>query len=255
SDTLDGAIRLGLVAYGVVHLLVAWLAVQLALGDNEGEASSRGAMQQLAEQPFGQALIWGVAVGMAILVFWRLLEAAVGHRQDDGSRRARLRLGSLLKAVIYGAVGYSALATALGHGSGSGGRSPTARLMDHAVGPWIVGAVGVTVVGYGARHVFRGLTEKFADDLTSEGRSGDSGTLYVALGKAGYVAKGAAIAVVGGLFVYSATSHDPGKSGGLDEALRTILRQPFGPYLLGAVALGIGAYGLFCFARARHLST
>ena len=67
-------------------------------------------------------------------------------------------------------------------------------------------------------------------------------------------AKGIAIAIVGGLFIYAAITHEPQKSGGLDQALRTVLEQPFGPFLLGVIAVGIICYGLFCFARARHLS-
>ena len=44
SDWLDHAIRAGLVAYGVVHLLIAWLAIQLALGEKADSASNSGAM-------------------------------------------------------------------------------------------------------------------------------------------------------------------------------------------------------------------
>ncbi|MET3960910.1 hypothetical protein ABIE44_000844 [Marmoricola sp. OAE513] len=252
---MDAGIRLGLVAYGVVHLLIAWLGLQLALGDNEGNADSAGAMRQLAEQPFGEALTWAVAIGMGILVVWRLLEASAGHRELDGKERWRSRAVSLGKAVVYAGVGLSALKVAAGAGSSSRGRSTTARLMDLPAGTLLVGLVGVAIIGYGARHVVRGLTEKFAEHLTGEGRTGETGAVYLALGKAGYTAKGLSIAAVGSLFLYSALSHDPTKSGGLDQALRTVLQQPFGPYLLGAISVGFAAYGLFCFARARHLST
>lgn len=252
---MDAAIRLGLVAYGVVHLLVAFLAVQLALGHSSGKASSQGAMHELATKPFGVVLIWAVAVGMLLLVVWRLLEAAVGHHEEEGPKRWRLRAGSLGKAVVYGAVGTSALKVATGAGSSSNGRTTTARLMDLPAGPWIVGLMGALIIGYGANQARRGLTEKFAENLSAEGRSGDAGATYLVLGKAGYLAKGLSVAVVGTLFGYAAVTHEPRKSGGLDEALRTVLAQPFGPYLLGAIAAGIACYGLFCFARARHLST
>ncbi|HEX8780027.1 MAG TPA: DUF1206 domain-containing protein, partial [Nocardioides sp.] len=53
SDALDHAVRAGLVVYGVVHLLIGWLALQVALGDSEGQASSAGALHQVVEQPFG----------------------------------------------------------------------------------------------------------------------------------------------------------------------------------------------------------
>ena len=54
SDWLDHAVRAGLVAYGVVHLLIGWLAVQLALGDRSEKASTKGALAELAQQPFGR---------------------------------------------------------------------------------------------------------------------------------------------------------------------------------------------------------
>jgi hypothetical protein len=60
--------------------------------------------------------------------------------------------------------------------------------------------------------------------------------------------------VVGGLFVAAAYTHHAKKSGGLDQALHTVLQQPFGPVLLILIGAGIACYGLFCFARARHLS-
>ncbi len=255
SDVLDTAIRIGLVAYGVVHLLIAWLAFQLALGDDEGEASNEGALQSLAGQPFGEVLIWAVAIGMLFLVCWRLLEGTVGHRDAEDDKRPLLRAGSFGKAVIYGAVGFSALRVATGSGSGGGGRSMTARLMDLPAGPWIVGLVGIGIVTYGANMIRRGLTEKYREHLTAEGKSGDAGSAYLVLGKFGYLTKGVAISIVGGLFGYAAVSHDPEKSGGLDQALHTVLDKPFGPVLLGLIALGIGSYGLFCLARARYLST
>ncbi|MFL6153992.1 MAG: DUF1206 domain-containing protein [Ornithinibacter sp.] len=253
SDWLDHAVRIGLVAYGVVHLMVAWLAAQLALGDRQGSASSKGALQQLAQQPFGEVLVWLVALGMFLLVLWRVLEAALGHREEE--HRTRKRLVSALKAVLYAAIGISALGVAMGSGGGSNGTDSTTRkLMDLPAGPWIVGAVGLAVIGYGVALCVQAWTEKFAKHLSWEGKTGDTGTAYLWFGKAGYVAKGVATAIVGGLFVYAAATHDPKKSGGLDQALQKVLQQPFGQVLLLVIAAGIACYGLFCFARARHLS-
>jgi hypothetical protein len=257
SDWLDHAIRAGLVAYGVVHLLIAWLAIQLALGEKADSASNSGAMQYLAEQPLGGVLVWLVAVGMFLLVVWRLLEFAFGYRDEsDETKRWRKRATSLGKAVIYGAIGWSAVQTATGSGGGKGGGtdSTTAKLMQLPGGQLIVGAVGIAIIAYGGSLVYRGWTEKFREHLDAQGQSGTDGSAYVKLGKAGYIAKGISIALVGGLFGYAAITHDPKKSGGLDQALQTVLEQPFGQVLLIAIGLGIAAYGIFCFARAKHLS-
>jgi hypothetical protein len=255
SKWFDHAIQAGLVAYGVVHLLVAWLAVQLALGDKEGQASNSGAMQYLVKQPMGEVLVWLIAIGMLLLVVWRLLEAAFGFDEEsDDTKRWRKRATSLGKAILYGALGFSALKTALGSGGGgSGSDGMTAKVMQMPGGQLIVGAIGLAIIGYGISLVVRGWTEKFREHLDAQGQSGQDGSAYVTLGKVGYIAKGISIAVVGGLFVYAAITHEAKKSGGLDQALQTVLKQPFGQVLLIAIGLGIGAYGLFCFARAKHL--
>jgi hypothetical protein len=255
SDWLDHAVRIGLVTYGVVNLLIAWLALQLALGESSGKASSTGAMHQLAQQPLGGVLVWVVAVGMFLLVVWRLVEAAAGHRDEDGTDRIRKRLVSLGKAVMYAVVGYSALKVALNADSKSGsGSDSTATIMGWPGGQWIVALIGVAAMAYGVNLVRRAWTEKFREHLTGEGQGGDAGRAYIWFGKAGYSAKGVAFLVIGGLFVYAGVTHEAKQAGGLDDALHKVLQQPFGPVLLGLIAIGIGCYGLFCFARARHLS-
>ena len=253
SDWLDGAARVGLVAFGLVHLVIGWLALQLAVGDRSGKASSDGAVRELAEQPFGLVLVWLVAVGMFLLMVWRLVEAALGHREDDGFERTRHRLTSAGRGVVYGYISWSAFAVATGSGSSSGGTdSTTAKVMDLPGGQLLVAAVGVAIAGVGVALARKAWTDRFAKEMDSKGLSGRSGTLYLWLGRVGCVAKGIAFAIVGGLFCYAAATHEPDKSGGLDQALSKVLDQPFGPLLLGAIALGFVAHGLFCFAQARY---
>lgn len=255
SDWVDHAARIGLLAYGVVHLVVAWLALQVAFGESSEKASSTGAMHALAGQPLGAFLVWAVAIGMFLLVGWRLLEGGLGHRDEDGAHLWRKRAGSLGKAVIYGSIAVTAAQVALGDSeSGGGSDGYTTQLMRMPGGQVLVGAVGVAIMTYGVRYVWKGWTEEFLKHLDGKGRSGDTGTAYRLLGTVGHVAKGAAILVVGGLFVWAALTHDPKRSGGLDQALQKIAEQPLGQALLTAVALGIGCFGLYCFARARHLS-
>jgi hypothetical protein len=254
SSWLDRGVRFGMITYGIVHLVVAWLAVQLALGQRHQNASQKGAMQTLAQQPFGPFLLWLIAIGMSVLTLWRVLEALVGHREYDGGKRVRRRLVSAFKAVIYGYLAYLAFRFAIGAGSSSSTTHFTATLMDQPYGRWLVGLVGVAIAAYGVQYARRGWTEKFMEDLDVRGSTGDAGTAYRWIGKVGYIAKGIAFVVVGGLFVAAGVTHHAKKSGGLDQALHTVLQQPFGPFLLIVIAAGIACYGLFCFVRARHLS-
>lgn len=254
SDALDHVIRGGLVAYGVIHILVGWLAVQIAFGEKSQQASGTGALEYLAQQPLGGVLIWVVAIGMAALVFWRLLEAWQAFHTEDGADRAKGVVSQLFKGVLYAVLAFSALQVALGQSGGGGGTdSMTADLMRMTAGQLLVGAIGLGVLAYGGYYVYQGWTEKFLEKLDGRPRSSEGSSAYRWLGKAGFIAKGIAIGVIGGLFLYAAATHDPKKSGGLDQALQEIVQQPFGQLLLTLVGVGIACYGLFAFARARHL--
>jgi hypothetical protein len=255
SDWIDWVARAGLVAYGVVYVLIGWLALQLAWGDRSGKPSSSGALRELAQQPFGGVLIWVVSIGMFLLALWQLLEAGFGHRDEEGKKRLAKRLASVGKAVVYVVIGFSGVKIAIGSGSsGKGEETFTAKLMNLPAGQVLVAVVGLAIIGFGIFQLYRAWTEGFADKLDGEGRSGKSGTAYIAFGKAGYTARGVAFAIVGGLFVYAAVTHNAKKSGGLDQALFEVLDQPFGPVLLTLVAIGLVCFGLFTFAQARHLS-
>ena len=254
SDWMDHAVRVGLVSYGIVHLIVAWLAIRLALGDAGGNASGQGALHELAQNTAGQISLYVVAAGFAALVVWQAMEAIWGHRDEDGAKRLGKRLTSAGKVVIYLSLGVTAFKTAIGSSSGGGGTDGmTAKLMGAPFGPVLVGAVGVGILVVAGFLVYRGLAETFRDKLDVKGTVGTDGRAYVVLGKVGYVSKGVAIAIVGVLFLYAAFTHDPNKSGGLDQALHKVLQQPFGAPILVVIALGLACYGLFCFAWARHL--
>jgi Domain of Unknown Function (DUF1206) len=252
SDALDVAARAGLITYGIVYLLIAWLALQLAFGNAHGDkASSKGAFEYLAQQSFGKLLLWAVVIGLALLVLWRLLEAVFGQDDQDGSSWGK-RAVSAGKAVVYGALALSAARVATGSNSGKGAKGWTAKLLDLPAGPLIVIAVGAAIAVYGGTNIYRGWKEKFLEELSIGGKTGDAGRAYRMFGKVGYIAKGIALVLVGVLIAYAGANHDAKQSRGLDGALRQLLHQPFGQTLLIAIAVGLAAYGLFCFARARH---
>lgn len=248
SPAYSVLVTVGLICYGIVHLLIAWTAVQLAWGGGGQEASSSGALKELAAQPFGQVLLLVVAVGLLTLVLWQGLEAAIGHTRFDGTKRTVKRLSSIGKAVVYAALGVSAARTALTASSGGTSEETlTSRLMSVPAGAVLVGLVGVVVAIFGVTQVVRGIRRTFLEDLDGGVSKGQQ-----TVGVAGFAAKGAAFIVMGGLFALAAFTTDPEKAGGMDDALRTLREQPFGPYLLTVMAAGIACFGLYCFVWSKH---
>jgi hypothetical protein len=63
--------------------------------------------------------------------------------------------------------------------------------------------------------------------------------------------------IIGGFLIHAGLAADPTEARGLDGALAVLAQQPYGPWLLGVVALGLVAYGLFCLSQAlyRRVST
>ncbi len=243
SKTYDIAITTGLVAYGVVHLLIAWIALQLAFGKSSQEASHGGALHELSGNPLGGVLLWIVAIGLFSLVVWRVLELSLGHLDLEK------KVSSVGRAIVYLVLGINAVKIAVGSGGSSSGgqRTVSARLMAHGGGRVLVVAIGIGIVAVGCYHVYKAITKKFTEDLV-----GGVSDTTVLLGQIGYGAKGVAYVVVGVLFGWAAIDYDPQKAGGLDTALRTIKGQPFGSVLLTVLAIGIAAFGGYCFVWSRN---
>src|SRR5687767_4015477 len=108
---LDALVRGGLVAYGIVYLLLGWLAIQLLVDDPDGPVNKSHALHELAKQDGGAILLWVAAVGFGALVVWQLLEAWLGHRSKDGAKRLWARGMSLGRAGLYGVLAVSAAKT------------------------------------------------------------------------------------------------------------------------------------------------
>ncbi|KAA1423092.1 DUF1206 domain-containing protein [Mumia zhuanghuii] len=254
SKALETGARIGLAAYGVVHLLIAWIALQVAWSGG-GDASQGGALAMMSDNPVGVALLWVTAIGFVALVFWQLSDAVFGFADEDGAKKAFKKAKAAGRAVLYGFLAGLAFKSAMGSGGGSGNgeETLTARIMSAPAGRWLVGIIGVAIVAAGLYQGYRGLSRRFENELDSSATSGTSGTAIVRLGQVGYTAKGIALTIIGILFVIAAIDYDPQKAGGLDDALKTVREQPFGPFLLTLVAVGLAAFGAYCFGWARHV--
>jgi hypothetical protein len=233
--------RLGYGANGVIHLLLAYLTARIALGGGK-QASASGALSTLAKEPVGQVLLWVIAVGFTLLALWQLTELFTRHEAFEKAKAGG-------KLVVYGALAWTSFTFASGGRTSSNKQTKdfTVTLMQAPAGRVLVGLVGVAILGIAGYHVYKGWREKFLEDLKE-----DPGRWAVVAAKVGYIAKGIALAAVGILFVAAALQHRVGKTTGLDGALRSMRDLPAGTVILLGIALGLMAYGVYSFARARY---
>lgn len=255
SASLKLLARAGLIAYGVVHLLIGWLAVQIAWGGSDSKsADTSGALKTLASQPFGKILLWLVAVGLVALALWQASEVIWGYRNREGAKRMRKQVTSGAVAIIYAALGVSAASVALGSESSSSQsqKHATSGVLAWPAGRVILVVTGLIIIVVGVANVVKGVKKSFAEEIDTSSMSPVARKGVARLGQIGYLAKGVALGLVGGLLSYATLSFDQQKAQGLDGAMQTILAQPFGRLLLTAVALGFAAFGVFALLQSRY---
>ncbi len=244
--------RVGILAYGLTHILIAGLALQVAFGQGGEKADQSGAFQAIAQQPFGRVLLWVLVVGFVAVALWRLELTIWGYSYvSDRAKFIRKRVTSGAKVLVFVVLAVLAGGIAVGGGGGGGQQTATADVFGLPGGQFIVGAIGIGILAVGVVKAVEGWRKKFLDDMDvpSDRRARE---VLGRLGQIGSVAKGVSIGLIGVLVVVAAIRFRPDEATGLDAALKGLAGQPFGPYLLIAVALGLGAYGVFCFFDARY---
>lgn len=247
SEGFKKAARIGHVANGILHLVIGVLAWQIAFGGGAESADQSGAAKMLAGNPLGMVLVWVTALGCVLLALFHLASVVWGGPE----LKERVKAGA--KAVVFAAIGFTFGAVGVGasQDSGSSAQSATATVMSHPLGGVAIMLAGAVVIVVGGYHVYKGVTRKFAEDLTSPSHSEVSRALTVT-GVVGYVAKGIVLAVVGVLFILAVAKNDPQENSGMDGAMKTLLDQPFGVWLLAAIGVGLMLYGVFQFLRSRY---
>jgi hypothetical protein len=248
--------RFGYVAKGVVYVIVGILAVMTAVGVGGSIEDSSGAIETIAQQPFGRILVSLTALGLIGYVIWCSVQAIMDtENKGTNTKGIVARIGFVVSGITYAGLAFLAGRMAMG-GGGSGGDSSkqalTAKLMSQPFGLWLVGAVGLIVIGVGLFHFYQAYKAKFMQEYKSGEMSVTERRWAKRLGQFGLSARGVTFCIIGGFFIVAAMQADPNEAKGLSGALSTLARQPYGPWLLGVVALGLVAYGVYCFSRARY---
>jgi hypothetical protein len=258
SDWTERAGRLGLVARGVVYVLLGIIAFRIATGGAaaSGETADKGgALQLLAEQPLGGLLLALLALGLASYAAWRLVEAFVYRSAKEHKEWAK-RAGYLGRAIAYGGAAFAAVSV-LRHRSGGGAGAASEHTWTSVILGWgtigqlMIGAVGLGFLAAGAWNAYRAVTRKFEEKLVEREMSHREEQAVVVIGTAGLLGRAVAFAAIGWFVAKAAVEADPNKPLGLDESLRQLAQGSFGPLVLGLVALGLFLFGLYSMAEAR----
>jgi hypothetical protein len=254
SRGFEALARFGLVARGVVYAIIGLLALLVALDAGGRATDQRGALETIADKPFGTLLVVLLAIGLAGYALWRLSRAALGRGKEQQDETGD-RVAALASGIAYAFLCATAIGIIVGGGSsrgGSGPKSATGGVLGWTGGTWLVGATGVVLIGVAGYQAYKGLGRRFLDDAKTGEMSEQVRRAYTALGVFGHTARAIVFALIGYGLIHAAVTFDPNKAIGLDGALRELARASYGPLLLGIVAAGLIGFAAYSIADARY---
>lgn len=244
--------RFGLSAKGVVYCLLGFIAFRAAFelgGQSSREATQSGAIKQIKDWPAGLVVLGVLALGLVCYSLWRFVEALGPDGREKRKWPKRV-------AYLFSGLGYLAIALTayqlMNNEYREGGDSKqqwAARIMQLDFGDWLLGAGALLIAGIGIYQIYYGLSEKYRKHV--QGMSQDTTSrILLRSGKIGYVARGLVWIIIGWLLFNAARHHNASEAGDTSKAFNFIESASQGSLILGAIGVGLAAYGVFSFIRA-----
>lgn len=255
---LERLMQWGWIAKGVVYTVMGVTAARIARQEPVADdASPDGSIKSIAEAPFGRTLLGVMMVGLVLYTIWRILSVALitGNGLDEWSHR----VGYAFSGTFYGLLAYAAgkaAITGIDPEESSTVEDLSASVMEVTAGRTMVGIAGVVTICIGVYFaVHKGLQRSFAGDLDGvderlTANQPKRRALLIA-GVFGWLGRGFVTALVGFFVLRAAVQFDPNEARGFDKALREIADTTTGSIIVFACAVGLIAYGVFCFFSHR----
>jgi hypothetical protein len=248
--------RLGYAAKGLVYFIVV-LAAQAAFGSGGKTTDTNGALETIVTQPFGKFLLGIVTLGLIGYAIWRFVQTIFDPEhsgQQMNAKRIAQRLGYAFSAIAYFSLAITSIKLIIGSGSSNSDSVEdwTIYLLNQPFGRWLVVLLGLTVIGVGISYLYEAYKGKFRRHFKLYQMSRTEQIWAVRLGRFGIAARGIVFGIIGIFMMVAAVQLDCTEARGFGGALASLAQQPFGPWILGIVALGLIAYGIYSVIEARY---
>ena len=255
SMAFEALARIGFLARGVIYATIGVLAIQVAMHSTQKRTDQKGAMETIDHQPFGHWLLIAVAVGLGGYALWRFVQAIFGQGPEGGGDHSTMgRIIAAASGVAYAGMCALAISILLGSSSQSSSspHKSAAGVLGWPAGQYLVGAAGIVFICVGLYQGYKGISKKFLEEDKTEKMGPTARRWITVMGVIGHLARMVAFGLIGLFVLRAAIDYAPKKAVGLDGALASLAHHTYGQFLLGVVAAGLIAFGIYSIADARY---
>ncbi len=242
---------------GVVYLIIGSLACMAAVGEGGSTTGFSGAFAMLLRQPFGQIMLMLLACGLACYGLCQMVMAVRHPHAALASKGVAARRVTLIPVGLFYFGMALAAAQLVRHArrfrsDSQVARDGTATLMSYPLGRWAVAGVGIGIMIFGLYQLFSAYRGDRRHQFHSAALGPAGRTWIEAISRFGIGARGIVFVTIGVFLIAAAYWKDPRQARSVGGALHTLARQPYGPWILGIVALGLVAFGIRELLMAAH---
>ena len=243
--------QIGYSGRGLVYLAVAGISLYSIWRGGQAQDTS-SALGWLENTWGGGIALFLILLGMLAYALWRFIDAAYDLEDyGSGGKGIIARIGMVVTGLLHLTIGAIAFSLLFGRGGSEDGSSIpryVGTVMQWPGGRWIIGLIGILIVATGVYYARKGWKEKYRKHL----RASRFTTRWNPILKAGLIAQGVVIGVIGLLFLFAAWRADPQAAGGVGEAFDWLSDQVYGQVIVVGVCIGLVGFSIFCFVNAAY---
>lgn len=253
SHIVETLMRVGFLVRGLIYGMIGILAVQVAIVGRGTVADSQGAIVTMGKTPLGNVLLYVILVGLIGYSMWGVLRAVFDALHKGTSLKGiASRIGYGISAISYAllAVATYRLIQGVASAAHNGAQTTqtqqtTASILSNSWGQWVVGIAAVVLIGAGLAQILQSMSRNFEQQFYPYALTNNQRQWIERLGRFGTAARGLVFTLIGLFLFLAAYNKDPRQAQGIDGVLTALLHQPYGPLLMGVVALGLIAFGAY----------
>ncbi|MDB2384904.1 DUF1206 domain-containing protein [Polaribacter sp.] len=248
--------QIGLISKGIIYSFIGLFTFLSAL-EIGGKISGKNEVFNFFEkQTFGRFILIAMAIGLLFYAIWRIYAAFYDSRnKGDDKKGVAKRFGYFINGLIYGALGVSIFLKNITQNNSSNSSDTkqdiASKLMDETYGIVVLYIVAAILIIVGIFQFIKGYRKKFLKSIEVSGRKKE---LIGKLGFWGFIARGISFLIFGYFVAFATYKENANAIKGIKEMFGFLQDFTWGNILMGIMALGFSAYGIYQFFLALYNS-